>query len=174
MAYVRGERLTLREWQPHEGDAMHRWLGDGEVTRFLSWGSRDRTDSERHLTECIRAQEEDPRTRYFLALELHETGRVVGDAGFEWTRVDDEAREGGLGYFLEPAIWGRGLGSEAAALVLDLAFRECGATRMRASCDARNEASEGVMQSCGMQRDLESESPGRRAYRITRERWLAR
>ena len=174
MVCVRGKRLTLREWQPHEGAAMHRWLGNPEVTRFLSWGSRSEADSERHLAECIQAQSEDPRSRYFLALELRETGRVIGDAGFEWTRAVATAHEGGLGYFLEPAHWGRGLGTEAASLVLELAFRECGATLMRASCDARNEASEGVMQACRMQRDPESESPGRRAYRITRESWLAR
>ena len=90
----------------------------------------------------------------------------MGDAGFEW--VDREQRERELGYFLLSAYWRQGIGSECARLVLQLAFGRCGALAMRASCDARNAASERVMQKCGMRRDTESEKPGRRACRITR------
>ena len=94
----------------------------------------------------------------------------MGDAGFEW--VDREQREGELGYFLLPAYWRQGIGSECARLVLQLAFGRFGAQTMRASCDARNAASERVMQKCGMRRDTEVEKPGRRSYRITRAEWL--
>ena len=76
------KRIRLREWRADEVDAMHRWLGDPRVTRYLSFGSRTREDSARHLADCLLDQERPDRERYFLAMELRESGRVIGDAGF--------------------------------------------------------------------------------------------
>jgi RimJ/RimL family protein N-acetyltransferase len=174
MARLEGERIVLREWRADEVGAMHRWLGNPEVTRFLSWGSQTLADSARHLSECLEAQRQDERKRYFLAIEVRQDGRVVGDAGFEWSSETGDLREGRLGYFVEPEYWGRGFATEAATLLLDFAFGKLGAIAMRASCDARNLASERVMQKCGMQRELVCEFVGRRAYRITREEWNRR
>ena len=168
---IEGRRILLREWQPDELAAMHRWLGDPEVTRFLSWGARTREDSARHLAECIAERDVVERRRYFLAVELRDSARLIGDAGFQWTRLEGPQREGGFGYFLERAYWSRGYGTEAARLVLALAFGEFDATVMRASCDAHNVASETVMQKCGMQREQDRELPGRRAYRILSSEW---
>ena len=108
-----------------------------------------------------------------MAIEFQTNGLVVGDAGFERSCASGEMREGRLGYFLEPEYWGRGYATEAAVLVLDFAFRDLGAAVMRASCDARNGASERVMQRCGMQLEPGAETPGRCAYRISREEWQA-
>lgn len=171
MVRLEGSRIVLREWRLDELDAMHRWLGNPEVTRFLSWGSRTRSDSALHLEECVRSQREVPRRRYFLAMELRTNALVVGDAGFEWSSAAGEPREGRLGYFLEPEYWGRGHATEAASLLLDFAFQSLGAVVIRASCDARNGASERVMQRCGMQREPAAAMPGRRAYWISRAAW---
>ena len=150
---------------------MHRWFGDPQVTKYLSWGALTREDSARHLAECIAEQDLVERRRYFLAVELRDSARLIGDAGFQWTRREGRQREGGFGYFLERAYWSRGYGTEAARLVLALAFGELGATVMRASCDAHNAASEKVMQKCGMQRERDRELSGRRAYRILSSEW---
>jgi RimJ/RimL family protein N-acetyltransferase len=171
MVKIQGHRIILRDWLPGEVDAMHRWFGDPDVTRFLSWGAGTIEDSARHLAECIAQQELLERERYFLAIELRASGRVIGDAGFQWIRRKGQQREGGFGYFLERSYWGKGYGTEAARLVLALAFGELGATVMRASCNARNVASERVMQKCGMLREPEQEPPGRRAYRILSDEW---
>ena len=164
------ERVRLREWRADELDAMHRWLADPDVTRYLTWGAKSSEDSVRHLELCLAEQREVERTRYFLAIELRTSGEVIGDAGFEW--VDRDRQEGGLGYFLLPLYWGTGIGTECALLVLQLAFAHCGALAMHASCDARNLASERVMQKCGMQRDKQMETHGRRFYRIIRSQWF--
>ena len=169
--HLEAERVVLRDWRQGEVDAMHRWLGNPDVTHFLSWGAPTRSDSARHLRECVDAQRHVPRRRYFLAMELRNRPIVIGDAGFEWSDLSGEKREGRLGYFLEPEHWGRGYATEAALRLLDFAFGDLGATGMRASCDERNLASERVMKRCGMQREPASETPGRRAYRITRGEW---
>lgn len=170
MVRLEGPRILLREWRADELDAMHRWLGDPAVKRFLTWGARTVDDSARHLAECVAEQGRPDRMRYFLAIEL--AGRVIGDAGFEWVGGAD--RRGRLGYFLEPACWGHGYAAEAAGLLLDFAFRTCGAISMGASCDAANLRSERVMLKLGMRRDEEIELPGRREYAITRDEWSRR
>jgi len=101
----------------------------------------------------VLAQRDLPRSRYFLAIERPAKAVVLGNAGFEWSGADGESREGRLGYFLEPRYWDCGYATEAASLVLDLAFGKLDARVMRASCDERNSASERVMQRCGMQRE---------------------
>ena len=174
MVRLEGERLTLREWRADEVDAMHRWLGDPRVTRYLSFRSKIREESASHLAECLRDQEQTDRERYFLAMELNESQRIIGDAGFQWTCRDGARREGGFGYFVEAEHWGRGYATEAAKLVLLFAFDELGASIMRASCDARNAASERVMLKCGMKRDPDLASRRERLfYRVSREDWNA-
>ena len=168
MVRLEGPRILLREWCADELDAMHRWLGDPAVKRFLTWGARTVDDSARHLAECIAEQTRPDRMRYFLAIELAD--RVIGDAGFEWIE-GSASRRGRLGYFLEPARWGQGYAAEAAGLLLDFAF---GACSMGASCDAANLQSERVMQKLGMRRDAAIELPGRREYAITRDHWIRR
>jgi RimJ/RimL family protein N-acetyltransferase len=169
---LKGKRVSLREWRTDELDAMHRWLGDPRVTRYLSWGSKTLEDSARHLAACLRDQERTDRERYFFAMELRESRRVIGDAGFHWTYRDGTRKEGAFGYFVEAEHWSRGYATEAAELVLSFAFDELGASVMRASCDARNTASERVMLKCGMNRDPGLlERPGRLFYRVVREEW---
>jgi RimJ/RimL family protein N-acetyltransferase len=167
---LEGTTLRLREWRANEPDAMHRWLGDPQVTRFLSWGSQTRADSERHLQACIDAQHARKRRQFFRAIEERASGRVVGDAGFEWCSAQGAPLEGRLGYFLEPPYWGRGFACEAAGLLLAHAFG-LAAGIMSASCDVRNSPSERVMQKCGLLRAPDRETPGRREYRITRAQW---
>jgi RimJ/RimL family protein N-acetyltransferase len=122
----------------------------------------------------VLAQRDLPRSRYFLVIELRANAVLLENAGLEWSGADGESREGRLGYFLEPRFWDCGYATEAAALVLDLAFGKLDARVMRASCDERNSASERAMQRCGMQREPSGEALSRRAYRISREEWSAR
>ena len=156
-----GERILAREWRTDELEGMHRWLSDPNVNRFLSWGTRTRAESAQHFRETLQAQRAKPRTKYYLALELKAApGLTIGDAGFTW--MDPQVAE--IGYFLEPAYWGRGYATEAAQIVIALAL-ELGAKRILASCDARNTASEAVMQRCGMQA-VRSQDHRRRAYAL--------
>ena len=162
---ARSERLRIREWRSDELEGMHRWLSDPLVNHFLSWGTRTRHGSERHLLDVLEAQREDPRQKYYLAIELlNAPGRTIGDTGFSW--VDDGTAE--IGYFLEPAYWGRGYATEASQIVIDLAF-QLRARLVIATCDARNVASAAVMQRCAMTKQS-TDNPARLLYAIERQR----
>lgn len=144
-AKLDGTRINLREWRKDEVDALHRWIGNPDVMRFLSWGSANKAETASYLKEILGAQLEIPRTKYFLAVEDKRLGGTIGDAGFTW--IEPNLAE--IGYFLEPEYWGMGYGVEAARLVMRLAF-QLGADEVQATCFAENRRSERVMQSCGM------------------------
>ena len=88
-----------------------------------------------------------------------------------------------LGYRLRRSVRGRGLGTEGSRALVDKAFREFGATRVRAETMVVNTASRRVMEKAGLRlvRTFFAEWPDRIPgdehgdveYAITREEWLA-
>lgn len=168
----------VREWRADEVEAMHRWLGDPEVMRHLSFGTTSLAETRAHLDLVVQEQRRLARERYWLAVELRESAQVVGDVGLTLEVGDDGAAVGAFGWFFERARWGQGLASEAVRLLVDFGFEQLGLDRERASCDARNTSSERIMQRCGMRfdRDVPRRSqPGRRRhYQLERSTWLER
>ena len=155
--------MLLREWRSSELEGMHRWLGDSSVNRYLSWGSTSLAASAAQLRETVAAQTAEPRAKYYLAVEaLRNPGTTIGNAGFSWVGAGIAE----IGYFLEPDYWGRGYATDAARLVIGLAF-ELQAGRVIATCDAENTASAAVMRRCGMC-PAASPEPGRLFYEIRR------
>jgi ribosomal-protein-alanine N-acetyltransferase len=209
---ISGERVILREWSVGDGDAMHRLMGDAQVTRFLTWGPMTYADCARRLEGFIRDQDcralrpsfwrrlsslrgpwlwrgrrqhessarpldactdqsQCARIRYYFAIETKEPCKVIGEVGFEWITDDSGGRAGELGYFLERDFWGHGYATEAALLVIDFAFETLGANAVRAECDPRNAASEGVMRKCGLEPDPDVSSSRQLTRSIARARW---
>jgi RimJ/RimL family protein N-acetyltransferase len=74
-----------------------------------------------------------------LAVELRETGELIGDLAFHTMKSDP--RQAYLGYTFARAHWGHGYASEAVQRLLDHLFRDLGLHRVVAECDVLNEAS---------------------------------
>jgi ribosomal-protein-alanine N-acetyltransferase len=93
--------------------------------------------------------------------------------GFTGLRVFHGADEPQLLYGLDPAVWGRGYATEAAAGVLTHAFDELRVDRVLASTDPPNKASLAVMRRLGMRRLEERTVDGRPTiyYEIRRAEW---
>ncbi len=92
---------------------------------------------------------------------------MIGDVGITIETLDDGSRVGTCGWFLEKRYWGRGLATEAARLLVEFGFEELELDRLRASCDAKNVASERIMQRCEMRfrGEVARESrPGKRRH----------
>lgn len=161
-----GDRVVVREWNDGDADGLHRWLGDADVNRFLSWGTSHPNQSAVQLLSVLRAQRRQPRVEYFLAAELRsKPDRTIGGVGFTW--IEDSVAE--IGYFLEPEYWGRGLATESAGMVLALVF-DLGGEVALATCDARNARSESVMKKLGM-RKVPERDPQRLRYLIDEPAW---
>ena len=74
-----------------------------------------------------------------LAVELRETGRLIGEVGIGFSAHTPE--KGELGWSIHPEFQGHGYATEAAQILLAYAFREKNLHRVTAGCDTRNIAS---------------------------------
>jgi RimJ/RimL family protein N-acetyltransferase len=88
-----------------------------------------------------------------------------------------------LGYRLRRSAWGRGLATEGARALIDVAFEKYGAQRVNAETMAVNVGSRRVMEKAGLtlvrsftqdwSHRIEGEEHGDVEYALTREEWLA-
>ena len=81
------------------------------------------------------------------AISSRAVDAVIGFCGF-WHFHEPPQLE--LLYGVSEEHWNTGVATEAARAVLELGFNELGFTRIQASTDAANSASERVMQKLGM------------------------
>jgi RimJ/RimL family protein N-acetyltransferase len=90
-------------------------------------------------------------SKIFLAVELEDTGRLVGEMSL--LLRDRASRQGEIGYIVHPEVQGRGLATEAAGALLGLGFERLGLHRIYACCAAANVPSMRVMERLGMRRE---------------------
>jgi [ribosomal protein S5]-alanine N-acetyltransferase len=116
---------------------------------------RPTTHTEQASRDLIaRAQREaacEPRALYELAVTRRGDHRLLGRGGFK--RSGHELRTGELWCVLAPAEHGRGIVTEAARAVIELAFGQLGMHRLFGDCDPRNAASARLMERLGMRRE---------------------
>lgn len=143
-----GSRLVLRDLRPDDLAALQAVAGHPEVSRFQPWWRDPEGATRAYLEAVLRAAAREPRTDYTLAAELRAMGAFLGYASLVVRSAADRAGE--LGYFLHPDYWGRGYATEAAGLLLGLAFGPLGLHRVAATCDPRNATSARVLRKLGM------------------------
>lgn len=145
---IETHRLILRRLRIGDAEDMFsNWASDPEVTRFLTWPPHSDVSVTRMLLNSWIPQYEDGG--YFnWAIELKETGRVVGTIGV--VRLEEAIGEAELGYCLGRAYWGRGIMPEALRAVMDYLFDTAGINRIMAGHDVNNPKSGRVMAKAGM------------------------
>ena len=139
-------RLTLRDFARSDLAAIHDYSSDPKVTKYLFFGPRDADGSAQYLEGLLASQLELPRTRFELAVEEIESGRVIGacDLSLIERNVVD------LGYMLGLADWGKGYATEIALALVDAAFFDLRADRIISTVDVNNQASIHVLEKVGM------------------------
>ena len=143
-------RVTLRPIGPDDFDDVHAYMGRDDVAEWLLEDAYTHEKSvAKHPTYSERVRFEHDDDLILLAIE-HD-GRVVGDLDFTAKSMEDGLVE--IGWRLHPDHHGRGLATDAATGLLDLAFGEIGARRAIASLDARNVASAQLCERLGMRRE---------------------
>ncbi len=146
------ERLVLRPFNRGDVDAVHGYRSREDVARFLFDGPLTREECAEIVQQRIGnvrwAMEGD---RIILAIERRAGGPVIGEISLIWRSA--EARQGELGYILDPEQQGRGYATEAAGRMLSLGFDRLGLHRITARCDVRNASSWRLMERLGMRRE---------------------
>jgi RimJ/RimL family protein N-acetyltransferase len=146
---LRTPRLSLRPWREHEVDRYHQLRGDPEVVRYLYDEPLTRQQAADKLAG-LRSQITAAGMWINLAVEVVDSGVVVGDVGLGWT--SSSHRQAEIGYTFDARHRGHGYATEAAAAMVDLAFTGLGAHRVAGRLDARNRASARLLERLGMRR----------------------
>jgi RimJ/RimL family protein N-acetyltransferase len=141
-------RLRLRAFAPGDGEAVHRYAGDPEVCRFVTWGPNSPEDTRAFVAEAVRSAVDDgARDVWTWAVDLD--GDLVGTVALS-VRSRENAR-GEMGYVLRRDRWGQGITTEAAEAVLGFALTRAGLARVEATCRPENSGSRRVLEKIGMQ-----------------------
>jgi RimJ/RimL family protein N-acetyltransferase len=174
---VIGHQVLLRPYGLDDVDAVHAYYSRADVSRYLRTSPMSR-DAVVELV-AARAQRVRPeRSGEALALVVEHAGHLVGDVVLilGGSHVDC----GEIGWVLNPAFGGRGLATEAAELLLRLAFDHYGLATVTARLDGRNHASARLCVRLGMdlvgarQEWTSGESVAVQTYAMPAERWRQR
>lgn len=143
----RTDRLELRPARSEDADAVWPWYRLPEVQE---WTTTLSLTLEAHQQWWERSL--DSSIVGILDGRIVASGKVQRQDAWSQADVVGQARgqQAELGWVLDPAVQGRGLGTEFAAALLDIAVDGLGVRRVEASCFAENLASRRVMEKIGM------------------------
>jgi RimJ/RimL family protein N-acetyltransferase len=140
--------LELRDFQPDDAAAVHRWFNDPQVTADLV--GRRESFSEDDASGWVERAMDTGRDRKW-AIVLDGGGEPVG-----FVALFGLARETGpeLAVLVgDPAAWGKGVAREAERQACIQAFHEHGAHRIHAEIPATNRAAQKVVTHLGFKRE---------------------
>lgn len=138
------ERLTLRRIRAADAPAIHRYMRDPVLTRWLPGGVLDESQSD----AFARAQA--GRAWTAVAVIERASRELVGHMPFHrW--FGDATYE--IGWAIAADRQGRGYATEAARALIGHAFGPLGCHRVIATCQPENSASWRVMEKLGMRRE---------------------
>ena len=149
------ERLTLRTWTLDDAAAGFRVWSDPEVMRYVGTGRPNETVEETRAWLGRMIAHHERHGFGFWAVVEKGNKEVIGSCGMSYQR------DGGLpiefGYTLARTHWGRGYATEAAAACLRYAFEQLRLSKLSASVDSRNIASQRVLKKIGFTYEREEQ-----------------
>lgn len=145
---MESEFFYLREMMESDWPAVHEYASQEIVSQYQPWGPNTPEHSKAFVEEVVVASQMNPRTRRVFAIILKENEKLVG-AG-EINIQDAANRVGEIGYIVNPAVWGQGIATETAKLLIHFGFSELNLHRIYATCDPMNLASQKVLEKLGM------------------------
>lgn len=145
---IESAQFTLRELDDADAPAVHRWVGDSAVVRYVPLGPLDRGGTVQYVAQLVTQARRVPRLGYTLAVVRRRDDEVLGTVSIEIDSVEHKRAE--LGYILRRDAWGAGVATAVAAMARDFAFDRLGVYRLWAVCDPDNVASRHVLHKVGM------------------------
>lgn len=139
MEIITTERLIIRQFRETDAEDVYELRSDPEVNRFMPYPcDADISETRLRIGEWM-------EKKYRMAIELRESGKVIGDISLS-PRDGDKLVE--LGYNLNRSFWGKGYATEAARAVIQQAVSE-GIRDFMAYYAKENGASGRVLEKCG-------------------------
>lgn len=143
-------RLRLRPFAPADAPDVRRLAGVREVAETTARIPHPYPEGAAEAWIATHGAEWTARRQLVLAITPRETGELAGAVGLS---LQPEHESGELGYWLGVPYWGHGFATEAAAALVDFAFRRLALHRVQARHFARNRASGRVLLRAGLHRE---------------------
>ena len=146
---IETERLILRPWQESDLMDFYEYAKVDGVGQMAGWLPHENLDVSRMI---LRSFMEQKKT---LALELKESGKVIGSLGLEerdeYVDVPDGSMGREIGYVLSKDYWGKGLMPEAVKAVIHHCFVQLDFDWLTCGHFVWNNQSRRVVEKCGFQ-----------------------
>ncbi|HSI52189.1 MAG TPA: GNAT family protein [Ideonella sp.] len=144
-------RLRLRELLPADAPAFFDIHRDADAMRWFGTDPLTELAEAEQVIEGFRTSREARQPGIRWGLQQLSDDQLLGSCGlFRWNRG---WRSCGLGYELAPAAQGQGLMREALQAVLGWGFEHWALNRVEAQVHPANQASLGLLQRLGFQRE---------------------
>lgn len=139
------ERLILRPWSMDDLDDFYAYASIEGLGQMAGWTPHKSIEESAFVLNLFL---EGKKT---FAIELKETGKVIGSVGIEAPDPDPEAEKLGreIGYALHKDYWGRGIMPEAVHAVMDWCFGTLGYDYLTCSHFDWNNQSRRVIEKLG-------------------------
>jgi len=138
-------------------------------------------ESRQNLQTAVSEAKNPNRKKYFFTVEHATTGVFIGTIGYTVTKTTPLGKFVGAGYFILPEHQGQGYITEALHEVIRFAFEDDNVFKIETGCLSENEASERVMQKCGLIKEADrkqsqwhnGQMKDRVEYRLLKHEWQA-
>lgn len=139
--------LILRPLEASDLEELHKLYGDEGVMKFITGHPRTREMTNRRLAAHLQEHAEFGFGLCAVMTKIDQ--RFVGRCGLE-PRPESDGIAGELAWMFAPALWGRGLGTEAGRELVAFGLGELHLDRVFATTDHRNIASISITKKLGM------------------------
>ena len=144
---IETDRLILRAWRESDLADFYEYASVVGVGQRCGWLPHKSLEESEAILGIFMKEKKT------FALELKESGKVIGSIGLEERDDDldipDELLGREIGYVLNKDYWGRGLMPEAVKAVIDYCFRELNFDWLTCGHFVWNDQSRRVVEKCG-------------------------
>ena len=150
-SHLESPRILLRHFIDADLPSFMAYRNDPEVSKYQSWESVNEREARAFIQEQRILQPGVPGKWFQFAIELKETGRLVGDCALKVNEQD--TRQAEIGFTLSREYQGKGLALEAVSCVLNYGFINLGLHRVIAITDCENAPSVALLERLGLRRE---------------------
>ncbi len=142
-------RLRLRPFVETDVEALWPIVSQPDFPKQMSWAAHtDREETREFVRAQIAGLAQNRRAGWGIEHEGKLAGCIALD-GITWQLRALRVDRATLGYWLAPALWGKGFMTEAATAVVRFAFETIGLHKVTTTCFVDNHASRRVIEKVG-------------------------
>ena len=167
---VLSQRLLLRRVQADDAEGIALAVGASldYLKPWMAWATREAAEPRTQLIRTAEADELwETGSDFIYSIQLLPDHTIVGEIGLH-RRVGEGGIE--IGYWVDARHAGRGVGTEAARMLTEVALGLPGVTRAEIHCDEENQASAAIPRKLGYRLDRvdphQPEAPGEKGRRM--------